>query len=378
MALSIFNNKILLIITSFVKLKHEFKIIKGPDKRTMSYKESSLKDIATAFYERLKNVSVQQDLEQIRIDFLGRKGKLSELVDHLKTVSIEEKRELGPQIQALKQELTTAFEAREQTFAEEKRTQEAERLASFDVTSYKPGTLHGSLHPYTHVIQDIENIFMSMGFAITEGQEVETDFVNFEALNIPANHPARDTHDTFWLDIPGLLLRTHTSTAQVRAMMNNKPPLAIAAPGRCYRHEATDASHDFMFMQCEGLVVDKNISMAHLLGTMRQFLQALFKKEKLDIRMRSSFFPFVEPGVEIDMTCPFCTTGCSVCKKTRWIEICGAGMVHPHVLKSCGIDPNEYSGFAFGFGLTRLVMLKYGIHDIRLLHNPKVEFLKQF
>lgn len=344
----------------------------------MSNKESSLKTIAAEFHERLAQASTEQDLEQIRIDFLGRKGKLSELVDYLKTVSVEEKRELGPLINALKQELNTAFEQKEQTFHQQKLAQAAARQAAFDVTSYKPAQLHGSLHPYTHVIQDIENIFMSMGFAITEGQEVETDFVNFEALNIPENHPARDTHDTFWLDIPGLLLRTHTSTAQVRAMMNNKPPLAIAAPGRCYRHEATDASHDFMFMQCEGLVVDKNISMAHLLGTMRQFLQALFKKEKLDIRMRSSFFPFVEPGVEIDMTCPFCTNGCSVCKKTRWIEICGAGLVHPHVLKACGIDPNEYSGFAFGFGLTRLVMLKYGIHDIRLLHNPKVEFLKQF
>jgi len=344
----------------------------------MSYKEASLQSIREEFTQRLESVSTENELEALKVEFLGRKGKLTDIMAVLKNLSLEEKRQYGPALNTLKQELTEAVEQKEHKLLQQKLAAESARAASFDVTRYKTNVPHGSLHPYTHVIQEVENVFMSMGFMIVEGNEIETDVVNFESLNIPADHPAREMHDTFWLDIPGLLLRTHTSTVQVRSMMNRKPPLAIAAPGRCYRHEATDASHDFMFWQCEGLVVDKNISMAHLLGTLKHFLQALFKKEKLDIRIRPSFFPFVEPGVEIDMTCPFCTEGCSVCKKSRWIEICGAGLVHPHVLKSCGIDPQEYSGFAFGFGLTRLVMLKYGINDIRFLHNPKVEFLKQF
>lgn len=344
----------------------------------MSYQESSLATLKTQFLERLSAASTEEELEQIRIDFLGRKGLLSELMEKLKGLSIEEKRIAGPQLNSLKLTLNDAFEAKLKELQQTRLAQLLQKQASFDVTSYKPDTLRGSLHPYTHTITEIENVFISMGFAIAQGNEVETDFVNFEALNIPADHPARDMHDTFWLDIPGLLLRTHTSTVQIRCMQNQKPPLAIAAPGRVYRHEATDASHDFMFLQCEGLLVDKNISMANLLATTKQFFQALFKREKLDIRVKPSFFPFVEPGIQFDMTCPFCTQGCSVCKKSRWIEIGGAGLVHPNVLIACNINPHEYSGFAFGFGLTRLVMLKYGIRDIRLLHNPKVDFLKQF
>lgn len=343
----------------------------------MSYKEASLQTLREEFITRLATIS-ELELEALKVEFLGRKGKLAEIMATLKNLSLEEKRRYGPPLNALKQELSELFEHKEEELAQQKLAAQAAHAATFDVTRYKPNASQGSLHPYTQVIQEVENVFISMGFMISEGNEIETDVVNFESLNIPADHPAREMHDTFWLDIPGLLLRTHTSTVQIRSMMNRKPPLAIAAPGRCYRHEATDASHDFMFWQCEGLVIDKNISMAHLLGTLKHFLQALFKQEKLEIRIRPSFFPFVEPGVEIDMTCPFCTEGCSVCKKSRWIEICGAGLVHPHVLQSCGIDPQEYSGFAFGFGLTRLVMLKYGIYDIRLLHNPKIDFLKQF
>jgi phenylalanyl-tRNA synthetase alpha chain len=344
----------------------------------MMYKEDTLQNITAEFYAKLGNISTEQELEQLRIEFLGRKGKLNELTTLLKELPLEEKRIAGPRINAIKQEITSALEAKEKELAEIKQIQANLRQSTFDVTSYKPGTLQGSLHPYTYVIQDIENVFMSMGFLIAQGPEVETDFINFEALNIPADHPARDMHDTFWLNTPNLLLRTHTSTVQIHSMTNQKPPIAIAAPGRVYRHEATDASHDFMFLQCECAFIDKNVSMANLLATTKQFLQGLFKREKMDIRVKPSFFPFVEPGIQFDMTCPFCTNGCSVCKKTRWIEIGGAGLIHPHVLKTCGIDTEEYSGFAFGFGLTRLVMLKYGIPDIRLLHNPKIEFLKQF
>lgn len=346
--------------------------------RTMDYTEESLQSLVAEFHKKLATITSHQKLEQIRVEFLGRKGKLTELTTLLKNLPTEEKRIAGPRINRIKEELTTTFTAKEKELTEQQRAQQEALQASFDVTSYKPGRIQGSLHPYTHVIQDIENVFMSMGFLIAEGPEVETDFINFEALNIPEEHPARDMHDTFWLEIPHLLLRTHTSTVQIHSMMHKKPPIAIAAPGRVYRHEATDASHDFMFLQCECTFVDKNVSMANLLATARQFLQGLFKQEKMNIRVKPSFFPFVEPGIQFDMTCPFCTDGCSVCKRTQWIEIGGAGLIHPHVLKTCGINPQEYSGFAFGFGLTRLVMLKYGIPDIRLLHNSKVEFLKQF
>lgn len=344
----------------------------------MDDQKSRLQHLKTAFFERLSATQTLKDLDILKVEFFGRKGIIAELTETLKPLSLEEKRIAGPLINEFKKELNDAYETKEQELKTAQQKALDQRGTHFDVTSYIPQQLHGNLHPYTHVIREVEDVLISMGFTIAEGPEVETDYINFEALNIPSDHPARDMHDTFWLDVPGLLLRTHTSTVQIRSMLNKKPPLAVAAPGRCYRHEATDASHDFMFWQCEGLVIDKNISLAHLLGTLKVFLQTLFKKTTVQIRLRPSFFPFVEPGVEIDMTCPFCTEGCSVCKKSRWIEICGAGMVHPEVLKACSINPDEYSGFAFGFGLTRLVMLKYGIHDIRLLHNPKVEFLKQF
>ena len=218
-----------------------------------------------------------------------------------------------------------------------------------------------------------------MGYDIADGPEVETDFYNFQALNIPADHPARDMHDTFWLTTPSLLLRTHTSPVQIRAMEHKPLPLAIFAPGRTFRNEATDASHLFMFTQGEGLVIDKNISIANLLATARAFLQAFFEKEDLHIRARPGYFPFVEPGIEIDASCPFCSgKGCSPCKKTGWIELLGAGLVHPNVLKAGGIDPQEYSGFAFGFGIERLAMIKYGINDVRLFHSSKLPFLRQF
>jgi len=217
-----------------------------------------------------------------------------------------------------------------------------------------------------------------MGFERADGPEIETDYYNFEALNIPEDHPARDMHDTFWLTLPNMLLRTHTSTVQIRAMEQRDKPLAIFAPGRAYRNEETDASHDFMFTQLETLLIDKNVSMANLLATAKTFLQKIFNKQNLEIRVRPGYFPFVEPGVEIDAQCPFCTQGCSVCKKTRWIELLGAGLVHPNVLKYGGVDTDIYSGFAFGLGIERLAMIKHGITDIRLFHQNKESFLKQF
>lgn len=330
------------------------------------------------FFQELASVKDKASLEEFRIKHLSRHSALAEMMHVLKTLPLEEKKVFGPLMNELKERVQDAFNNKEQAL-ENERINAADRLtAHFDVTAYKKLPCEGSLHPYTHIIEQIEDILISMGFEIVEGPEVEGDYYNFEALNIPADHPARDMQDTFWLTIPGLLMRTHTSSVEIHEMLKKKPPLAVAVPGRAYRNEATDASHDFMFMQLEGLLVDEGISLAHLFATMKSFLQAFFEKKDLSIRLRPSYFPFVEPGVEIDMSCPFCSSGCSTCKKTGWIEICGAGLVHPHVLKACSIDATKYSGFAFGFGLTRLVMLKYGITDIRLFHSNKVEFLQQF
>ena len=340
--------------------------------------QNQIESLKKIFNEKIAAAKNSADIEQIRIEFLSRKGKLSELLGSIKSLSIDEKREFGPKLNALKQELESAFEDKKAAIDQQSSKTSAKNLQYFDVTAHKADQLYGSLHPYTHVIRHVENIFISMGFAIADTPEVETQYRNFEALNIPDDHPAREMHDTFWLTIPGILMRTHTSTAQAHGMENHKPPIAIVAPGRCYRHEATDASHDFMFMQAEGFFIGKDITMSNLLATIKTFLEGIFEKENLDLRVRPSYFPFVEPGVEIDMSCPFCADGCSVCSRSKWVEICGAGLIHPNVLRCGGIDPDIYSGFAFGFGLTRLVMLKYGINDIRLLSSMKVNFLKQF
>ncbi|OQA36142.1 MAG: Phenylalanine--tRNA ligase alpha subunit [Candidatus Dependentiae bacterium ADurb.Bin331] len=339
--------------------------------------QAALNEFKSTFSTALQSASDEQALEHVRTTFLSRKGHLSALMEQLKNLSIEEKRTFGPLLNELKQWSEETFTIHKEQLIKSQQNAELAKQQHFDVTATMPGTLRGSLHPLTHIKQQVENIFISMGYQIADGPEVETDYYNFESLNIPADHPARDMWDTFWLDIPSLLLRTHTSPVQVHAMEKKQLPLAVIAPGRCYRHEATDATHDFLFMQLEGLVIDTNISMSNLLATCKAFLQAIFKKD-LKMRVRPSYFPFTEPSIEIDITCPFCTSGCSVCKFSRWIEICGAGLVHPRVLQAAGIDTEKYSGFAFGFGLTRLAMLTYSINDIRLLHSGKIEFLEQF
>lgn len=337
-----------------------------------------IKKLLERFKQDLAAVHNDDNLEKVRITYLSRHGILTDYMSQLKTFSLEEKKQFGPELNKLKEEIQTLFNEKKEHLEQLTINKEAERLAAFDVTAYRAQASIGSLHPYTHITQSVENIFISMGFEIVDGPEVETDYHNFEALNIPENHPARDMQDTFWLTLPHMLMRTHTSSVEVHTMTNRKPPIAIAAPGRCYRNEATDATHDFMFMQVEGLLIDKQVSLGHLFATVKVFLQALFNRKDLNVRIRPSYFPFVEPGVEIDITCPFCSKGCSICKKSGWIEMGGAGLTHPHVLTACGINPEQYSGFAFGFGLTRLTMLKYGINDIRLLHSNKVDFLKQF
>ncbi len=328
--------------------------------------------------QALASCKTLDDLEAVRIAYLGRNGSITQLMTTLKSLSVDEKRIFGPLLNELKTVLQQAYDARQELLKQTALQAQLDQQNNFDVTAYKAAPLHGTLHVYTTLTRELEDIFISMGYHIADGPEVETDYYNFEALNIPADHPARDMHDTFWIDMPNLLLRTHTSTVQIHAMENNPLPLAVLAPGRTYRNEAVDASHDFMFNQIEGLLIDTNISMANLMATAQTFLQAIFKKKDLTIRVRPGYFPFVEPGVEIDAQCPFCTKGCSTCKHTRWIELLGAGLVHPNVLRCGGIDPEKYSGFAFGLGLSRLAMLKYGINDIRLFHSSKIAFLDQF
>ncbi len=268
--------------------------------------------------------------------------------------------------------------AREKQFTAEA-TLEAQRKATgFDPTLPAARAERGSLHPVTQVTRELEDLFTSMGYLVLDGPEVELDWYNFEALNIPRDHPARDMQDTFRCDPEGkLVLRTHTSPVQVRAMERMKPPFRAIVPGKVFRQETTDASHEHTFHQMEGLVVGEDISVGHLIGAMKTLLRGVFDRD-IEVRLRPGYFPFVEPGFELDARCPFCKSGCSVCKQSTWIELLPCGMVHPNVLRSGGIDPEVWSGFAFGLGLSRLVMLRHGIDDVRSLLSGDLRFLEQF
>lgn len=343
--------------------------------------EQKISDLKKEFLEQLTKISSEEELENLRVSYLSRNGEIAKLMHIIKELSSEEKKIFGPQLNELKKTAELEFETKKQKLIQQKLQAQEIKKQNFDVTSYLPLQPKGTIHPITQIIEKLQNIFMSMGYAIVDGPEIEDDFHNFQALNIPKDHPARDMQDTFWLTLPERLVRTHTSTIQIRSMEKQKPPLAIFASGRCYRKEATDATHDFVFGQCEALFIDKNLSMSNLFATIETSLKAIFEKDELNIRVRPGYFPFVEPGVEVDMQCIFCTpssTKCSVCKGSRWIEITGAGMVHPNVLKHCNVDPNIYSGFAFAFGTTRITMLKHGINDIRLFNSGKIDFLEQF
>ena len=337
-----------------------------------------IKELEEKILNALHNAQTENDVENVRIQYLTRQGPVTQLMNRLKMMDVEQKKTFGPLLNDLRKKTTHAFDARLLEVKEYDRLMKQKKKTLFDVTASNPNYLKGSLHPYSILIQKIENVFISMGYAIVDSPEIETEFANFEALNIPSDHPARDMQDTLWLDLPQRLMRTHTSNAQVHYMNNHKPPFAILAPGRCYRYEATDATHDYAFMQAECLLISENICMGNLFAMIKSFLEAIFETNDLKMRLRPSYFPFVEPGVEVDMECIFCKKGCSVCKGSRWIEMGGAGLVHPHVLKACNVDPIKYNGFAFGFGLTRLTMLKYGINDVRLLSNGNLDFLNQF
>lgn len=296
------------------------------------------------------------------------KGRLAEALKAIKEFPPEQRGQAGQKINQAKTSIIELFAAAQQRLRQADVAGERKKAAAFDPTLPPPVVMRGALHPVTAVQREIERIFTGLGFAVVGGPEMETEYYNFEALNIPEMHPARETQDTFWLT-NGWLLRTHTSPCQVRAMHRFGPPLRVIAPGRCFRYEAIDASHENTFFQCEGLLIDRNISIAHLIAFMKLLLREVFHRE-LKIRLRPGFFPFVEPGFELDMACEICGgSGCPTCKRSGWIEVLPCGMVHPNVLRHGNIDPHEFTGFAFGLGLTRLAMMKYGIADIRVLNS---------
>ena len=325
----------------------------------------------------LKEIKDCQDLkflEAIKIKYLGRKGQLTAILRSLKNLDEKERKEKGRIANQIKQEIAEALKRKKSNIQHLTLNIKNEW---FDVTA--PGLKHpqGHLHPRTIVLRQIEEIFQSMGFSIVEGPEIETDWYNFEALNIPKDHPARDMQDTFYID-EETVLRTQTSPMQVRYMEKHNPPLRIIVPGRCFRRDASDASHDYQFYQVEGLMVDKEISVANFKAVMEEFFKRFYGKDA-KIRLRPSYFPFTEPSFEVDMGCLVChDQGCSVCAQTGWLEMGGAGMVHPFVFKSAGYVPSEWQGFAFGMGLERIVMMKYKIDDIRLFSSGDLRFLRQF
>jgi phenylalanyl-tRNA synthetase alpha chain len=324
----------------------------------------------------INGVSDSQSLEDVRVKFLGKKGELTLILRGMGSLTPEERPIIGKLANEVREEIEASLASAE---AKIKNREKNERLSKENIDITMPGKLNpmGTLHPITKVLDEIKEIFFGMGFSVAEGPEVELDYYNFEALNIPKNHPARDEQDTFYIN-EGVVLRTQTSPVQIRTMEKTKPPIRIIAPGRVYRSDAVDATHSPIFNQIEGLVVDKGITMANLKGTLDTFA-ARFFGEKTRTKFRPHHFPFTEPSAEVDVTCFVCGgEGCRVCKGSGWIEILGAGMVHPDVLRKGGIDPEVYSGFAFGMGLERIVMIKYGIDDIRLLYENDIRFLKQF
>lgn len=340
--------------------------------------ESVMTDLQTLVAQLQVDVAQAQDaaaVEALRVQYLGKKSQLSDLSKRMGQLGEEERRAFGAELNAAREAITSSLNDRKNTLAEAALTARllAERV---DVTLPGRGQLPGGLHPVTRVMERIEDFFTRVGFTVADGPEVEDDFHNFEALNIPSHHPARAMHDTFYFDA-NRLLRTHTSPVQVRVMESQQPPIRIVCPGRVYRCDS-DLTHSPMFHQVEGLLIDENVSFADLKGVIEDFLRVFFEKE-LQVRFRPSYFPFTEPSAEVDIQCVMCNgDGCRVCKQTGWLEVLGCGMVHPQVLKNCGIDPEKFQGFAFGMGVERFAMLRYGVNDLRLFFDNDVRFLRQF
>ena len=336
----------------------------------------SIQELVARSLARVRAARTADELEAARVEVLGRKGVLTMASKDMGKLPPEKRAAFGKLLNAAKQELEQAYEGGKQRLSE---GDLARRLDGewLDLTLPAPGAPRGHLHPVTRIQRELEELFSSLGFAVLDGPEVETEYHNFDALNIPPTHPARDMQDTFWLE-GGNLLRTHTSPVQVRGMERLGPPLRMIAPGRVFRNESVDASHEHTFYQIEGMMVDRDVSVAHLLYFMKTLLAAIFHRE-VTVRLRPGYFPFVEPGFELDIQCLICGgPGCAVCKQSGWVELLPCGLVNPNVLRMSGIDPAAWNGFAFGLGLTRLAMMRYGIDDIRLLQGGDLRFLEQF
>jgi len=339
-----------------------------PDKRIHAIVKGASEELAQA--------STRQDLEQVRVKYLGKKGVLTQLLRSMPSLPPDERPVVGREANEAKAEIEAALAAR---LADVEHADRRARLAADRVDLSLPGrrTIPGAEHPLSLVLGEIIDVFVGLGFAVADGPEVESDYYNFEALNIPKDHPARDMQDTFYVS-EDVLLRTHTSPVQIRTMLRQRPPVRIICPGRVYRRDALDMTHSPVFHQVEGLAVDRDISMADLRGTLELFARELFGPDSR-IRFRPSFFPFTEPSAEVDVLCFVCKgAGCRLCKASGWLEILGSGMVHPQVLRTVGYDPEEVTGWAFGMGVERIAMLRYGIDDIRLFYENDLRFLSQF
>lgn len=338
--------------------------------------KEQLSAIKAAVEARLKEAADLAELEQLRIKFLGKKGELTAAMKEMGKLSKEERPAMGKLANEVRSFVENALSEKAEALKKEAAAAKL-KIETLDVTVPGKRPVYGKKHPLTTVLDDLKDIFIGMGFSIAEGPEVELDYYNFEALNIPKDHPARDTQDTFYID-ENIVLRTQTSPVQVRVMENQKPPIRVIAPGKVFRSDTVDATHSPVFHQIEGLVVDKGITMADLKGTLEVFVKKLYG-EDTKLRFRPHHFPFTEPSAEVDISCFNCGgEGCRICKGEGWIEILGCGMVHPKVLKNCDIDPEIYSGFAFGIGLERVTMFRYDIDDLRLFFENDIGFLKQF
>lgn len=328
--------------------------------------------------DKIETCSSLKDLNDLRVLYLGKKGPMQAAMKSMKDMAPEERATFGQVSNKVKQEMTQAIEDKKESLEEAEMNAKLES-ENIDITLPSTALPLGSLHPLSVVKNDLEELFLGMGYQVAEGPEVESDHFNFELMNLPKGHPARDMQDTFYID-ENTLMRTHTSPVQAHVMLEaeGKGPIKVICPGKTYRRDDDDATHSHQFMQCEGLVVDKNITLADLKGTLEVFARKFFG-EKREIRLRPSYFPFTEPSVEVDISCHHCGgKGCAMCKGTGWIEILGAGMVNPKVLDMCGFDSKVYQGFAFGIGIERVAMLKYGIDNIRDFYNDDLRFLNQF
>ncbi|AGK55152.1 phenylalanine--tRNA ligase subunit alpha [Bacillus sp. 1NLA3E] len=340
--------------------------------------QERLKELQTEALQQIEQSTNLKELNDIRVAYLGKKGPITEVLRGMGKLSAEERPKMGALVNEVREGIASKIELKQQKL-EEAAINEKLAGETIDVTLPGRPVKVGNHHPLTRVIEEVEDLFVGMGYTVAEGPEVETDYYNFEALNLPKGHPARDMQDSFYIT-DDILLRTHTSPMQARTMekKQGKGPVKIICPGKVYRRDNDDATHSHQFMQIEGLVVDENIRMSDLKGTLDIFAKKMFGEDR-EIRLRPSFFPFTEPSVEVDISCKICGgKGCNICKGTGWIEVLGAGMVHPNVLEMAGYDSEKYTGFAFGIGAERIAMLKYGVDDIRHYYTNDIRFLKQF